>query len=125
MQLAWLIPALSALAFVVVAFLGRYLPKRGAFVSILAILAGFVIFWFVLADLLGSGLDHKAYSFNWITVGETNITWGMMVDKLSVVMLGLVTGYFRGIVDDTLSRVIDALLALPIVIIALLALTAI
>jgi len=91
MQLAWLIPALSALAFVVVAFLGRYLPKRGAFVSILAILAGFAIFWFVLADLLGSGLDHKAYSFNWITVGDTNITWGVMVDKLSVVMLGLVT----------------------------------
>ena len=41
------------------------------------------------------------------------------------VMLGLVTGYFRGVVDDILSRVIDALLALPIVIIALMALTAI
>ena len=41
------------------------------------------------------------------------------------VMLGLVTGYFRGIVDDILSRIIDALLALPIVIIALMALTAI
>lgn len=39
-------------------------------------------------------------------------------------MLGLVAGYFRGIVDDSLSRIIDALLALPIVIIALLALTA-
>ena len=41
------------------------------------------------------------------------------------VMLGLVTGYFRGIVDDTLSRLVDALLALPIVIIALMALAAI
>lgn len=40
-------------------------------------------------------------------------------------MLGLVTGYFRGIVDDSLSRIIDALLALPIVIIALMALAAI
>jgi len=40
------------------------------------------------------------------------------------VMLGLVTGYFRGIVDDVVGRIIDALLALPLVIIALLALTA-
>ena len=38
--------------------------------------------------------------------------------------LGLVTGYFRGFVDDALSRVIDAVLALPLVIVALLALVA-
>jgi len=41
------------------------------------------------------------------------------------VMLGLVIGYFRGVVDDLIGRVIDAVLALPLVIIALLALTAI
>ena len=35
--------------------------------------------------------------------------------------LGLITGYFRGAVDDVLSRIIDAFLALPIVIVALLA----
>ncbi|HWJ36245.1 MAG TPA: ABC transporter permease [Steroidobacteraceae bacterium] len=40
------------------------------------------------------------------------------------VMLGLVTGYFRGLIDDVIGRAIDALLALPLVIIALLALTA-
>src|ERR1700730_200387 len=40
------------------------------------------------------------------------------------VMLGLVMGYFRGIADDVIGRIIDALLALPLVIIALLALTA-
>jgi peptide/nickel transport system permease protein len=38
--------------------------------------------------------------------------------------LGLVMGYFRGIVDEMLSRVVDALLALPTVIVALLALVA-
>ena len=38
--------------------------------------------------------------------------------------LGLVTGYFRGFVDDVVSRVVDAFLALPLVIIALLALVA-
>jgi peptide/nickel transport system permease protein len=38
--------------------------------------------------------------------------------------LGLVTGYFRGPVDDILSRFIDALLALPTVIIGILAIVA-
>ena len=40
------------------------------------------------------------------------------------VLLGLITGYFRGAVDEIVGRVTDALLALPLVIIALLALTA-
>ncbi len=38
--------------------------------------------------------------------------------------LGLLTGYFRGYVDDAVSRMIDAVNALPLVIIALLALVA-
>jgi peptide/nickel transport system permease protein len=38
--------------------------------------------------------------------------------------LGLITGYFRGIVDDVIMRVMDALLAVPLVILALLALVA-
>jgi peptide/nickel transport system permease protein len=32
--------------------------------------------------------------------------------------LGLVTGYLRGVVDDTLSRVIDAVLAIPLIVLA-------
>jgi len=38
--------------------------------------------------------------------------------------LGLTMGYFGGLVDEALSRVVDAILALPTVIVALLALTA-
>jgi peptide/nickel transport system permease protein len=36
--------------------------------------------------------------------------------------LGLVTGYFRGAVDDILSRIIEAFLALPVVLVAVMAL---
>ena len=32
--------------------------------------------------------------------------------------LGLITGYFRGIADDTISRVIDAVLAIPLIVFA-------
>jgi peptide/nickel transport system permease protein len=38
--------------------------------------------------------------------------------------LGLLTGYFRGLVDDVLMRLVDAFLALPVVILGLLALVA-
>jgi peptide/nickel transport system permease protein len=38
--------------------------------------------------------------------------------------LGLITGYFRGPVDDILSRIIDTFLAVPLVIVGLLALVA-
>jgi peptide/nickel transport system permease protein len=36
--------------------------------------------------------------------------------------LGLVTGYFRGLVDDVLSRLIEAVLAIPVVLVAIMAL---
>jgi peptide/nickel transport system permease protein len=39
-------------------------------------------------------------------------------------IIGLVTGYFGGVTDEVISRLIDALLALPILIIAMLVITA-
>jgi peptide/nickel transport system permease protein len=38
--------------------------------------------------------------------------------------VGLITGYFRGLVDDALGRVIDAVLALPLIVIAVTAIVA-
>jgi peptide/nickel transport system permease protein len=38
--------------------------------------------------------------------------------------IGLVTGYFRGVVDDTISRIVDAILALPLIVIAVTVLVA-
>jgi peptide/nickel transport system permease protein len=38
--------------------------------------------------------------------------------------LGLITGYYRGIVDEVIMRVVDAVLAIPLIIIALLAIVA-
>ena len=86
---AWAIPALSASAFVVVALFGRWLPMRGAFVSVAAILLGFVLFWLVLVDLLENG--GGTFSAGWLVLGDVSITWGVIVDRLSVTMIGLVT----------------------------------
>lgn len=47
-----------------------------------------------------------------------------LVSTIAGTALGLMMGYFRGFVDEVLSRIVDALLALPTVIVALLALVA-
>lgn len=86
---AWVIPALSAGAFFIVFPFRRHLPIQGAPISIVAILLGFVLFWFVLADLLASGAAE--FSIRWLSVGDTTLTWGTTVDQISVTMLGLVT----------------------------------
>jgi NADH-quinone oxidoreductase subunit L len=96
---AWVIPALSASAFFLIIVLNRVLgyvfpgSRVPSFVapviSIGAMLAGFVLFWVVLVDLLQNG--PGTFSIAWLTVGETEIQWGVLIDKLSVVMIGLVT----------------------------------
>ncbi|MCY4528209.1 MAG: proton-conducting transporter membrane subunit [Chloroflexi bacterium] len=88
-QWAWVIPALSVSAFFVTATFGRFLPRQGAYIPIAAIGVGFVVFWFVLADLVANGAREIAV--NWIVLGDMRISWGIVVDRLSVTMLGLVT----------------------------------
>jgi peptide/nickel transport system permease protein len=39
--------------------------------------------------------------------------------------IGLVTGYYRGLVDEAVMRLVDAMLAVPLIILALLAITAV
>ena len=45
-------------------------------------------------DMLAGDADSQAgaaLSLNWLSVGDTTLTWGVIVDRLSVTMLGLVT----------------------------------
>ena len=96
-QLAWLIPAFSFIAFFLVVFLGKFLPGRGVWISILAIGGGFVVFWVVLVGFLGAecpmafGQATCGFSMEWFTAGDVELSWGIIVDPLSVVMLGMVT----------------------------------
>ncbi len=86
---AWVIPALSASAFFLTVLAGRVVGRYAACIPVLAILLGFILFWYVLRDLLATG--PASFSIDWIVLGDTRIAWGMIVDNLSVVMLGLVT----------------------------------
>ena len=62
--------------------------------------------------------------FSRVIVGARDI---LIVAPLATILatvlgtaLGLITGYFRGVVDDVLSRIIEAFLALPVIIMGLL-----
>src|SRR3972149_5792130 len=118
MEQAWLIPAIPAAAFVVLLLFGKYLPRRGDWVAIGAAAASFVLFFFVLSDLLdkldpSTGLRTAGPDFpgrqgwDWVSFGEFHLRLGFQVDQLTVVMLAVVTfvglmvqvystGYMRG-----------------------------
>ena len=96
---AWVIPLLSAAAFLIIVFsmrlVGFFFSDRNKLamlapiVSITAILAGFILFWLVLLDVLN--FDGGSISMAWLIVGPAEIRWGIFVDKISVAMIGLVT----------------------------------
>ena len=66
--------------------------------------------------------------FSRVIVGSRDIlTVAPLATLLATVAgtaLGLLTGYFRGIVDDVVSRILEAFMAIPVVIVALLAIVA-
>ncbi len=82
-------------------------------------------------DLLAPSADHWFGTdklgrdvFSRVITGARDI---LIVAPLATILatvlgtaLGLVTGYFRGLVDDVLSRIVEAFLALPVIIMGLL-----
>ncbi|MEE8442318.1 MAG: hypothetical protein V3S37_01100, partial [Dehalococcoidia bacterium] len=101
MEWAWLAPALSFIAFGLIVTVGRFLPGKGWFLAILAIAGAFGVFWFVLGDFLNQGVDTydcanlTSLCTTWFEIGEATgdaaIKWGMLIDPLTIVMLGIVS----------------------------------
>jgi peptide/nickel transport system permease protein len=109
-----------------------------------------LIFW-ILSALFGSYFTQSPYatsentlqglsSAHWfgtdkvgrdvfarVIAGSSDIlvvsTLATLLGIIGGTFFGLVTGYFRGAVDNALSRIIDAMLALPLVIIAIVVVT--
>ena len=97
---AWLLAAIPAAMFFVIALCGRYLPRQGDYLGVLAIGTSFVLSFFVLADYLSfydfeAGKTAIAESIKWSTVGvgETafKLRMGIYVDQITIVMFGVVT----------------------------------
>ena len=114
MEWAWLIPVLSFVAVPLIILFGKYLPGKGSPIAIMAILAGFVIFWFVFAGFLSASPETEgcqigegtealtcSYQRTWFEAGipgavtdsfeRIHVEWGIIVDPLTLAMLGLAT----------------------------------
>jgi NADH-quinone oxidoreductase subunit L len=99
MEEAWLLPALPAIAFVVLAFFHGYLPRQGDFIAIAAAIASFVLFLLVAADLFdqlplpGAELVNNTSGFDWVEIEEIDflLRIGFRVDQITIVMLAAVT----------------------------------
>ncbi len=99
MEQAWLLPAIPAVAFVVLALFHGYLPRQGDWVAIGASIASFGLFLFVAIDLFdqlpaaGAALVNNTAGFDWVEIPEIDFVLriGFRVDQLTVVMLSAVT----------------------------------
>ncbi len=89
MELAFLAPAIPAIAFIAILLFGRWLPGKGSYLSIGAITASVVIFFILLIDLVENG--GGVSSIDWFDAGSTQFTLGTSVSPISVAMIGIVS----------------------------------
>jgi NADH-quinone oxidoreductase subunit L len=94
MQNLWIIPALPLVGFLINGIFGRKLSKMA--INAIAVLSVVLSFAFVLkvyftaGDLAANPL--KEHYFTWIQSGAFNVGWDFAVDKLTMIMLLIVTG---------------------------------
>tara|TARA_B100000427_G_scaffold208183_1_gene173370 strand:+ start:1815 stop:3656 length:1842 start_codon:yes stop_codon:yes gene_type:complete len=86
-----MLPLICVFAFLIIALFSQYIPTQGAIVSIGSIGIAFLIFIFVLIDFVNGSLLPIHSSFTWIDLGEWQISWGLLIDRISIVMIGLIT----------------------------------
>ena len=120
MALAFLIPILSFVACPLIILFQRWIPGRGAPVAILAILGGFVLWALMTIGFLGASPADPAcavsditgaltchFSTTWFQAGipgvaasvddAIHLDWGILIDPLTIVLLGLITFVALGV----------------------------
>ncbi len=89
---AWLIPVLPLLGFLLVLALTKTLRERAATVAIAMSALSFVLSLVVFVQVLGDPATHIRPLPTWIEVGPLSVTFSLLVDQLTAVMLLVVTG---------------------------------
>jgi NADH-quinone oxidoreductase subunit L len=88
--LAWAILLMPLAAAGIIALFTRRFPAASARLSIAAVVAGFVLTWTFAGAWHPEGRFETAVQ--WINVGNFNIDMGIVIDRLSWIMLLIVTG---------------------------------
>jgi NADH-quinone oxidoreductase subunit L len=94
MQNLWVIPALPFVGFLINGIFGRKLSKT--VINLIAVLSVVLSFAFVLKVYFTAGdvgaNPLREHYFTWIQSGAFNVGWDFSVDKLTMIMLMIVTG---------------------------------
>ncbi len=93
MQNLWLIPAFPLAGFLVNGLFGRKLPKLAVtYIAILSVMLSFA--WVLKLFTNTDSLSHTVveHYFTWIRSGQFNVGWDFAADRLTGVMLLVVTG---------------------------------
>ncbi|MEE8519396.1 MAG: proton-conducting transporter membrane subunit, partial [Dehalococcoidia bacterium] len=88
---AWLLPTFGFITFGVLTLFRGYLPWQGKHLSVIAVIAGFVLFWPILFDFVSRGVGEYHLEREWFTAGALSVGSGTIIDPLTIVMLALVT----------------------------------
>lgn len=120
MSLAFLIPVFSFVACPLIILFQRWVPGRGAPLAILAIAGGFILWALMTIGFLAASEAHPAcdiseitgaltchFSTTWFQAGipgvaatidqAIHLDWGILIDPLTVVLLGLITFVALGV----------------------------
>ena len=89
MEIAWLIPLLPLLSFVILVLFGRRLKETGAYIGMVLMFIALIMSVIVLFERFTQG-DVK-YQVEWLTIGEKTITMGFVVNQLNALMLVIVS----------------------------------
>ena len=89
----WLIPALPFIGFLINGIIGRKLPKAVTnLVAVGSVVLAFLWVLFVGNQSNWGATPLHAHYFTWIKSGAVNVGWDYWVDKLTMIMLMVVTG---------------------------------
>ncbi|WP_248929383.1 NADH-quinone oxidoreductase subunit L [Paenibacillus hamazuiensis] len=91
-QYAWLIPLFPLLSFLILTAVGRQLKDAGAYISIVAVFASFVLSLLIFIERIGGSVEDYTWNkLTWIKIGDFSLNMGFEVTNLNALMLVIVT----------------------------------
>jgi NADH-quinone oxidoreductase subunit L len=93
-QFAWLIPMFPLLGFLLIGLLNKRLPvSLSGGIATLMVFLSFIVSAVIFGEVAQDGsVPERVVLFDWISVGDLSIPFSFLIDRLSVIMLMVVTG---------------------------------
>lgn len=93
-QFAWLIPVLPLLGFILIGIMNKRLPvSLSGGIASAAVFLSFLLSIGIFMEVRGADVvPERVVLFDWISVGDMQIDFSFLIDRLSAIMLLVVTG---------------------------------